>query len=189
MAAGFGRGIDQRQLGCRFDLLHGEHRRHVMEIADSTCTLWEAFRIQRNRSISNIPLIYQQPRSCLNFDNLLTLWRQLMVALYLNGSPARNLKVISSAVQGGHLPRDEAMETAWATRSRDLSRRRAQILSCGADPASSAWIQIFQPNIASPSDRSPVLPCDARHRLERCFSNLCDGNRTLRRPHHPHRNR
>jgi hypothetical protein len=73
MAAGSGRGIDQLQLGCRFDLFHGEHRRHVMEIADSTCTLWDAFRIHRNRPTSNIPLIYQQPRSCPNFDYLLTL--------------------------------------------------------------------------------------------------------------------
>jgi hypothetical protein len=73
MAAGSGRGIDQRQLGCRFDLFHGEHQRHVMDIADSMCTLWEAFRIQRNRPTFNIPLIYQQPRFCLNFDNILTL--------------------------------------------------------------------------------------------------------------------
>jgi len=59
MAAGSDRGIDQRQLGCRFDLFHGEHRRHLAEIADRMCTRWNALRIQRNRPTSNIPLIYQ----------------------------------------------------------------------------------------------------------------------------------
>jgi hypothetical protein len=40
---------------------------------DSTCTRREMLRTQRNRQTSNIPLIYQQPRYCLDFDNLLTL--------------------------------------------------------------------------------------------------------------------
>jgi hypothetical protein len=40
---------------------------------DTTCTRWEMFRAQRNRRTSNIPLIYQQPRNCLNLNNFLTL--------------------------------------------------------------------------------------------------------------------
>jgi len=40
---------------------------------DSTCTRREMLRTQRNRQTSNIPLIYQQPRYCLNFDKVLTL--------------------------------------------------------------------------------------------------------------------
>jgi hypothetical protein len=68
------------------------------------------------------------------------------------------------------------METAWATRSRDLSRRRAQLLSRGAHPASSAWIQTFQPNLASRSDRPRVLPCDVLHGLEHLSNQNGDGS-------------
>jgi hypothetical protein len=50
-----------------------------------------------------------------------------------------------------------AMEAAWATRSRDLSRGLTQVTSTGADLASRTMIQTIEPNFTSRFDQSRVF--------------------------------
>jgi hypothetical protein len=53
------------------------------------------------------------------------------------------------------------MEAALATRLQEMSRRGTQTTS-RTDLAPSALTEIFRPSLALRSDRSQVLPCDAR---------------------------
>jgi hypothetical protein len=66
------------------------------------------------------------------------------------------------------------METAWATRSRDLSRGLTQATPTGADLASRTSIHTIEPNFTSRFDQSRVFPCDGPHCLEHLSINQND---------------
>jgi hypothetical protein len=72
------------------------------------------------------------------------------------------------------LPGDKAMEAAWATQSRDLSRGLTQVTSTGADLASRTLIQTIEPNFVSRFDQSRVFPRDGLHCLEHLSINKND---------------